>query len=46
MLPDEWVYNAKRLTRTRRTQDNRSSEGIDDVYRALTHFLLIGMFTE
>ena len=40
MLSDERVDDAKGLTRTRRTQDKRSTEGIDDVDPALSHTFL------
>ena len=37
MLTDKWVDDAKRLTRTGRTQYNGSTERIDDVNPSLVH---------
>ena len=40
MLTDKGIDNTEGLTRTRRTQYNRPTEGIDDVDPALVHLLL------
>ena len=40
MLPDERINDTERLTRTRRTQDDCTTERIDDVYPTLAHLLL------
>ena len=40
MLPDERVNDTERLTRTRRTKYNRTTERIDDVDPSPVHLFL------